>query len=56
MINIGFLYMGSPKIKAQFEGFLESTTLDTEMANIQKNLKNYSFLPMLSVNLRYKIV
>ncbi len=53
--NIGFFYMGSPKIKARFEGFLESTTLDTEMVKIQKNLKNYSYLPVLSINLRYKI-
>lgn len=55
MFNIGFFYMGSPKIKSHFEGFLESTTLDTEMVKIQKKLKNYSYLPVLSVNLRYKI-
>ncbi len=55
MLNVGFFYTGSPKIRAHFEGFLESTTLDTEMVNIQKNLKNYSYLPLLSVNLRYKI-
>lgn len=55
MFNIGFFYMGSPKIKAHFEGFLESTTLDTEIVKIQKNLKGYSYLPSLAVNFRYKI-
>lgn len=53
--NIGFLYMGSPKIRAHFEGFLESTTFDTEIVNIQENMKNYSYLPVLSVTIRYRI-
>jgi len=53
--NIGCFYMGSPKINAQFEGFLESTTLDTQVAVIEKNVKNYSYFPVLSLSLRYRI-
>ncbi|MBA4850538.1 hypothetical protein [Emticicia sp. BO119] len=53
--TMGCFYMGSPKIQAQFEGFLESTTLDTQVALIQANMRNYSFYPVLSLNLRYRI-
>lgn len=53
--NMGCFYMGSPKIHAKFEGFLESTTLDTQISVIQANMRNYSFYPVLSVNLRYRI-
>ncbi|RYU93736.1 hypothetical protein [Emticicia agri] len=53
--NVGCFYMGSPKLLAQFEGFLESTTLDSQIAVIQKNMKNYSYFPVLSVSLRYRI-
>ena len=53
--NIGCFYLGSPKINAQFEGFLESTTLDTQVAVIERNVRNYSYFPLLSVSLRYRI-
>ncbi|WP_101725367.1 hypothetical protein [Emticicia sp. TH156] len=53
--NIGCFYMGSPKINAGFQGFLESTTLDSQIALIEKNVRNYSYFPMLSVSLRYRL-
>lgn len=53
--DAGCFYMGSPKIKTDFEGFLESTTLDTKIVTIEENMKNYSFYPFLSLNLSYSL-
>ncbi len=53
--DLGCFYLGSPTLEADFEGFLESTTLDRELLTIQNNMKNYSFYPYLSVQLHYNL-
>jgi hypothetical protein len=53
--DVGCLYMGSPVIRSEYEGFLESTTLDTDIKKIQHNMKNYSFYPYLSFHFNYSL-
>lgn len=53
--SIATFYMGSPKLKLSYEGFLETTTLQDEVSQIEANIKNYSFYPALGLNLTYKL-
>jgi hypothetical protein len=47
----GVRYMGSPKLTAQFEGFLETTTLDRSIPQVEHNIRNYSFYPILALEI-----
>jgi hypothetical protein len=47
----GVRYMGSPKLAAQFEGFLETTTLDRSIPQVEHNIRNYSFYPILALEI-----
>lgn len=47
----GVRYMGSPKLDAQFEGFLETTTLDRSIPQVEHNIRNYSFYPILALEI-----
>lgn len=53
--DVGCYYMGSPVLRSEYEGFLESTTLDTDIKKIEHNMKNYSFYPYLSFHFNYAI-
>ncbi|AFK05410.1 hypothetical protein Emtol_4287 [Emticicia oligotrophica DSM 17448] len=54
-VDIGCYYMGSPQLQINYEGFLETTTIDTEIKKIERNMKGYSFYPLISLSLRYKL-
>lgn len=54
-LDIGVSYMGNPKLKLQYEGFLETTTIDEELKKIEKNMRGYSYYPYLAFQLRYNI-
>jgi hypothetical protein len=54
-IDLGCLYMGSPKLNLTYEGFLETTTIDDEVIKIESRMRNYSFYPYLSIQLRYNL-
>lgn len=51
--DMGFAYMGSPKLKLLYEGFLETTTIDEEMKKIEANMKGYSYYPYVGFQIRY---
>ncbi len=53
--DMGIAYMGSPRLKLIYEGFLETTTIDDEMNKIEANMKGYSYYPYLSFQLRHNI-
>ncbi len=46
--EIGMYYLGKPSVILQYDGFLETTTIDEQIPNVQKNLSGYRYLPMLS--------
>lgn len=53
--DLGFYYSGAPKITVDRTGLIKSVLTDQNIADIEKNVKNYSFLPNLSFNITYKI-
>lgn len=53
--DMGMSYMGSPKLKLGYEGFLETTTIDEEIKKIEKNMSGYSYYPYIAVQIRYNL-
>jgi hypothetical protein len=53
--ELGVLYMGSPKLRVNYEGFLETTTLDQEIIKIQRNMRGYSYYPLLELSFGYRL-
>ncbi len=53
--DMGISYMGSPKLKLGYEGFLETTTIDEEIKKIEKNMSGYSYYPYIAVQIRYNL-
>jgi hypothetical protein len=39
--------MGRPRLDIEYEGFLETTNLKTDILKIEHNIRNYSFYPLL---------
>lgn len=48
-------YMGKPKVNLDYTGFLETTTIDEQIAVVENNLSNYRFLPTLNLTLTYRL-
>jgi len=55
-IELGCYYLGKPKLSADYDGFLETTTLDQQLPLIERNLRGYRFLPNLQLVLSYSLV
>lgn len=53
--DLGVYYIGSPKITVDRSGLIKSILTDQNIADVEKNVKNYSFLPNLTFNITYKI-
>ncbi|MBC7892426.1 MAG: hypothetical protein H7Y12_09450 [Sphingobacteriaceae bacterium] len=53
--DLGCFYIGSPRLSLFTDGLIESTTLPDELPNIERNMKNYSFLPSLNLYFRYRL-
>ena len=53
--DLGVYYTGSPKITIDRTGLIKSILTDQNIADVEKNVKNYSFLPNLSFNITYKL-
>ncbi|GAB3940669.1 hypothetical protein GCM10028805_02820 [Spirosoma harenae] len=53
--EMGVYYLGKPSLNVQYEGFLETTTLDQQLPIIERNLSNYRYLPSLNLTLTYKL-
>lgn len=45
--QMGCAYMGRPRLDIEYEGFLETTNLKTDILTIEHNIRNYSFYPLL---------
>jgi hypothetical protein len=45
--QLGCAYMGRPRLDIEYEGFLETTNLKTDILKIEDNIRNYSFYPLL---------
>ncbi|OYU93035.1 MAG: hypothetical protein CFE21_22010 [Bacteroidetes bacterium B1(2017)] len=46
---VGCTYMGRPRFETSYDGFWETTNLSSDIKTIEKNMRNYSFYPMLGV-------
>ncbi len=46
--ELGMYYLGKPSVILQYDGFLETTTIDQQIPNVEKNLSGYRYLPMLT--------
>lgn len=54
-LDVGVFHLGSPKLRLNYEGFLETTTIDEELEKIERNMRGYRFYPYVSVQVRWKI-
>lgn len=54
-LDAGAWYMGSPRLELQYEGFLEITTIDDQVKQVESNMRNYAFYPYFSLQLRYSL-
>ena len=53
--EMGVFYLGRPRVNLHYEGFLETTTLDEQIPVVERNLRNYRYLPSLNLRLTYKL-
>ncbi|KAB7729201.1 hypothetical protein F5984_16310 [Rudanella paleaurantiibacter] len=53
--EVGFFYMGKPRVALDYTGFLETTTIDEQIPIVERNLSGYRFLPTLTVSLTYRL-
>jgi len=53
--ELGSYVLSSPTVNLHYDGFLEATTLAEQVPTVERNLKNYRFLPSLQVHLSYRI-
>lgn len=53
--DIGCFYMGKPNLSLQYEGFLETTTIDEGIKKIEYNMRGYRYYPHIAIQLKYKI-
>lgn len=54
-LDLGVFHLGSPKLRLNYEGFLETTTIDEEVLKIQQNMRGYRFYPYLSIQVKYRM-
>lgn len=54
-VELGCYYLGRPEVRLEYEGFLETTTLDEQVPKIEQNMRNYRWLPSLQFNLSYRL-
>ena len=53
--ELGVYYLGKPTVQLDYEGFLETTTIDEQVPVVERNLANYRYLPSLSFTLAYAL-
>jgi hypothetical protein len=54
-VEMGVFYLGKPRVSLDYEGFLETTTIDEQVAVVEQNLSGYRYLPTINLTLSYKI-
>ncbi|AXE17018.1 hypothetical protein DR864_04350 [Runella rosea] len=55
-VELGCYYLGAPKINMEFDGFLETTTLEEQIPLIERNMRGYRYLPNLQLVITYALV
>jgi len=54
-LDLGVFHLGSPRLRLNYEGFLETTTIDEEIDKIQRNMRGYRFYPYVSIQIKYRV-
>ncbi|RIV23431.1 hypothetical protein DYU11_10535 [Fibrisoma montanum] len=54
-VELGGYYLGKPTVELDYEGFLETTTIDEQVPIVERNLAGYRYLPVLNLNVAYAI-
>lgn len=54
-VEMGVYYLGKPRVSLNYEGFLETTTLDQQVPIVAHNLRNYRYLPTLNLRVAYRL-
>ncbi|MBN8820660.1 MULTISPECIES: hypothetical protein [unclassified Spirosoma] len=55
-VEMGVFYLGKPSVNLDYEGFLETTTIDEQVPIVERNLSNYRYLPTLNLTLSYTLI
>ncbi len=53
--EMGVYYLGRPSINLDYEGFLETTTIDEQVPVVERNLSGYRYLPSINLTLTYAL-
>ncbi len=53
--EMGVFYLGKPSVHLDYEGFLETTTIDEQVPIVERNLSNYRYLPTINLTLSYRL-
>jgi hypothetical protein len=53
--EMGVYYLGRPSVQLNYEGFLETTTIDEQVPVVERNLSNYRYLPSINFTLSYAL-
>ena len=53
--EMGVYYLGKPRIELEYEGFLETTTLDKQIPTIERNIADYRYLLTINLMLSYRL-
>ncbi|CCH53503.1 hypothetical protein BN8_02602 [Fibrisoma limi BUZ 3] len=54
-VELGVYYLGKPSVELDYEGFLETTTIDEQVPIVERNMAGYRYLPVLNVNVSYAL-
>ncbi|GAA4460287.1 hypothetical protein GCM10023189_35180 [Nibrella saemangeumensis] len=54
-VELGCYYLGTPDVSLNYEGFLETTTIQEQLPKIRQNIAGYRYLPSLTIALTYVI-
>lgn len=53
--EMGVFYLGRPRVELDYEGFLETTTIDEQVPVVERNLSNYRYLPSINLTISYRL-
>ena len=54
-LEVGVFFLLLPRLRLNYEGFLETTTIDEEIDKIQRNMRGYRFYPYVSIQVKYRV-
>ncbi|SOD91829.1 hypothetical protein [Spirosoma fluviale] len=54
-VEMGLFYLGKPSVSLDYEGFLETTTIDEQVPAVERNLSNYRYLPSINLTVSYRL-